>query len=114
MQRLRLWGMVAVPALAIVLTAALAYTQMPVPEDLKYTQTKDQTPVTFSHKKHQAKNPECTACHVQIFQMKKGATTEGKPIMVADLLAGKYCGACHNGQKAFPITDCVKCHPAKK
>lgn len=114
MQRLRLWGMVAVPALAIVLTAALAYTQMPVPEDLKYTQTKDQTPVTFSHKKHQAKNPECTVCHVQIFQMKKGATTEGKPIMVADLLAGKYCGACHNGQKAFPITDCVKCHPAKK
>ena len=40
--------------------------------------------------------------------------TEGKPFLVADLLAGKYCGTCHNGQKAFPITDCVKCHPPKQ
>ena len=114
MHRWMKWTLAGALGLAIAFSAVWGYTQMPVPEDIKFTQTKDFTPTTFSHKKHQEKNPECTACHTQIFQMKKGATTEGKPFLVADLLAGKYCGTCHNGQKAFPITDCVKCHPPKQ
>jgi c(7)-type cytochrome triheme protein len=41
--------------------------------------------------------------------MKKDA---GKAKM-ADINAGKSCGTCHNGDKAFKssdATDCTKCH----
>jgi len=28
-----------------------------------------------------------------------------------DMEAGKFCGGCHNGTKAFAIKDnCAKCH----
>jgi c(7)-type cytochrome triheme protein len=27
-----------------------------------------------------------------------------------DMEAGKSCGACHNGTKAFAVKDCAKCH----
>jgi c(7)-type cytochrome triheme protein len=89
---------------------------MPVPPDFTYKQTGDLTPTVFSHKNHLPKvNNDCTACHTKLFTMTPGGTENpSKPIPVAELMAGKYCGACHNGQKAFPITDCVKCHPAKK
>jgi c(7)-type cytochrome triheme protein len=43
-----------------------------------------------------------------MFQMKKGAQ-----IKMADLNAGKLCGECHNGTKAFKTSDaanCGKCH----
>jgi c(7)-type cytochrome triheme protein len=41
--------------------------------------------------------------------MKKG-TTE---IKMADMNAGKNCGTCHNGEKAFKsseMANCKKCH----
>jgi c(7)-type cytochrome triheme protein len=44
--------------------------------------------------------------------MKKG--TEMK---MADMDAGKYCGVCHTGEKAFSTKDqgnCLKCHQAQK
>ena len=108
------WLLAAVVGFAVMFSAVWGYTQMPVPADITFKQTGELSPTVFSHKAHLVKNPDCTACHTQIFQMKAGGTKEGKPIQLAELMAGKYCGTCHNGQKAFPITECVKCHPAKK
>ncbi len=65
--------------------------------------------VIFDGKVHADAGLKCTDCHNKIFQMKKGSTK----MTMADINAGKYCGVCHNGQKAFKTNDpsnCEKCH----
>ena len=64
--------------------------------------------VTFSGTIHAEKGLKCSDCHPKLFPMKKG---EG--FKMADMNAGKGCGACHNGEKAFKTSDnanCGKCH----
>ena len=64
--------------------------------------------VIFDGKSHADAGAKCTDCHTKIFQMKKGAK-----ITMADMNAGKNCGVCHNGEKAFKSSDtanCAKCH----
>lgn len=63
--------------------------------------------VTFDGKVHADKGFKCGDCHTKIVPMKKG------PMTMADINAGKNCGACHNGEKAFKASDpanCAKCH----
>jgi c(7)-type cytochrome triheme protein len=65
--------------------------------------------VIFSGSIHAEKGLKCMDCHPKIFPMKK--TTE--ELKMSDLNAGKYCGACHNGKRAFATNnpaDCSKCH----
>jgi len=65
--------------------------------------------VIFDGKVHYDKGVKCTECHSKIFKMKKG-TAEMK---MADINAGKFCGECHNGGRAFKTDDqanCVRCH----
>lgn len=61
--------------------------------------------VTFSHAKHLAKTPNCADCHPQPFGMQKG----NAKLTMADMAAGRTCGTCHNGQKAFEALDASKC-----
>lgn len=61
--------------------------------------------VVFSHKFHSTAFG-CDSCHPKLFGMKK---TQGK-MKMDDMYAGKYCGACHNGNIASPVSDCQKCH----
>src|SRR5512138_3275926 len=64
--------------------------------------------VVFDGKQHADKGLKCPDCHPKTFAMKKGAT-----IKMADMNEGKFCGACHNGTKAFKANDdanCNKCH----
>lgn len=64
--------------------------------------------VTFAGKSHADAGLKCGDCHTKIFPMKK---TEG--LKMADMKEGKECGACHNGTKAFGVSDsanCSKCH----
>ncbi|HEX8949512.1 MAG TPA: cytochrome c3 family protein [Dissulfurispiraceae bacterium] len=65
--------------------------------------------VIFDGKVHADKGLKCNDCHTKIFQMKKGAAK----MTMADINSGKFCGACHNGTKAFKASDsanCAKCH----
>jgi c(7)-type cytochrome triheme protein len=65
--------------------------------------------VVFSGKIHHDKGLKCSDCHTKIFPMKK---TEGL-FKMADMKGGKYCGACHNGTKAFSTAstaNCSRCH----
>ena len=53
---------------------------------------------------------KCNDCHKEpnLFEKKKTAK-----ITEADHKGPKYCGACHDGKKAFAMTekaDCAKCH----
>jgi c(7)-type cytochrome triheme protein len=65
--------------------------------------------VVFDGKVHADKGLKCTDCHSKIFKMKKGSTE----MKMADINAGKFCGVCHNGTKAFATSapaNCGKCH----
>ena len=65
--------------------------------------------VVFDGKTHADKGLKCADCHPALFKMKKGADT----ITMKDINEGKFCGACHNGTKAFSAKDaanCSKCH----
>ena len=69
----------------------------------------DSGKVVFDGKVHADKGLKCNECHPKIFQMKKGSTK----MTMADINAGKFCGECHNGTKAFKSSDaanCAKCH----
>ncbi|MBI5966504.1 MAG: hypothetical protein HY882_01415 [Deltaproteobacteria bacterium] len=78
--------------------------------EIKYQAKGSTDPVVFNHETHVTQQKaKCTDCHTKIFKMKKG---ESK--MTQDSFAqGKFCGACHDGKKAFSAVaqaDCAKCH----
>jgi len=68
-------------------------------------------PVVFSHWSHRARYT-CRVCHLDLgFSMLSGDTG----ITRDQYLAGKYCGACHDGKTAFTVRDveprqCERCH----
>ena len=68
-------------------------------------------PVVFSHWSHRARYT-CRVCHLELgFSMLSGDTG----ITREQYLAGKFCGACHDGKTAFTVRDgesrqCDKCH----
>ncbi len=67
--------------------------------------------VVFDGKVHADKGAKCADCHTnpKLFAMKNG----GDKITMADINAGKSCGTCHDGKKAFKAGDaanCGKCH----
>ena len=69
--------------------------------------------VTFDGKNHADAKVGCLDCHSKIFKMKKGSTV----FSMADINAGKFCGKCHNGKRAFASNDpgnCEICHSKKK
>ena len=61
----------------------------------------------FSHEFH-TEAYKCVDCHTKIFPYKAGKVKA----TMADMEAGKSCGACHNqGKDAFSVQDeCGKCH----
>jgi c(7)-type cytochrome triheme protein len=111
---------VRIAVVALVVTAASLLVVSPgeaqkAPPDFQIEAGKE-GPVTFSHEKHKESAEKCTVCHTKIYKMKKGQT--GKATM-ADMKAGKSCGACHDGKTktgdklAFSTEDkasCEKCH----
>ena len=68
--------------------------------------------VEFSGKVHADHGLKCKDCHNKIFKMKKGADK----ITMHEINEGEFCGACHNGKKAFKANDpkhCKTCHKKK-
>ena len=64
--------------------------------------------VVFPHWFHRIRY-KCKVCHEKIFIMRKGANR----ITMADIMDGKACGTCHNGQIAWEPLECKKCHSAE-
>ncbi len=65
---------------------------------------KTQGKVVFDGKAHADAGLKCNDCHTKIFKMKK---SEHK---MADMKDGKGCSVCHDGKKAFAVSECAKCH----
>ncbi|PLX97934.1 MAG: hypothetical protein C0622_12090 [Desulfuromonas sp.] len=69
------------------------------------TTTGDGT-IIFQHWTHRDKY-SCRLCHVDLeFSQYAGDSW----ITEDDNRDGRFCGACHNGQEAFPIDQCARCH----
>lgn len=66
---------------------------------------KTSMPAKFDHAIH-SKTFRCKECHGNVFKMKTGTAT----ILMKDIENGLYCGMCHNGQRAFPSSECNICH----
>jgi c(7)-type cytochrome triheme protein len=92
--------------LMLTFTAGLA---LAVPAGKVLTWDSPQGKATFRGDDHAGKGLKCTECHNKIFTMKYGSSK----FVMADLNAGKFCGECHNGTRAFATSDpanCSRCH----
>jgi c(7)-type cytochrome triheme protein len=97
-------------AVATMLVLALSAYAVPSGKTVEF-EPKGAAKVVFDGKVHADKGLKCADCHSApaLFKMKKG----GDVITMSDINAGKFCGACHNGTKAFSAKDaanCSKCH----
>ena len=65
--------------------------------------------VTFDGTFHREAGQKCKSCHnKETFPKMKQGTVE---ITMNDIYAGKLCGACHNGERAFDAQgNCTRCH----
>lgn len=100
--------MIAAVAILVIIAFAGSALAVPPGKTVEY-QGGGAGKVIFDGKLHADKGAKCNDCHPALFQMKKGA----QKITMADMNAGKNCGACHNGTKAFKSGDaanCAKCH----
>ena len=63
-------------------------------------------PVVFPHWFHRIRF-RCKVCHQELgFTMRAGAND----VLMADIIDGKFCGMCHNGQIAWGADRCDLCH----
>jgi c(7)-type cytochrome triheme protein len=98
-------------ALVVVVTLTMAVSAFAVaPGKTVEFDGKGAGKVVFDGKAHADKGAKCADCHQSgLFKMKKGADV----LTMKDMEAGKTCGACHDGKKAFDVKDkaaCAKCH----
>ena len=63
-------------------------------------------PVIFPHWFHRIRF-NCAVCHTEVgFKMRAGAND----VLMADIINGKFCGACHNNKIARGPENCQLCH----
>lgn len=62
--------------------------------------------VIFVHAPHTDKH-SCRECHPRLFKPGRNS-----PVTMSGMEHGKSCGNCHQGQKAFPLAECSRCHHA--
>ena len=66
--------------------------------------------VVFPHWFHRIRF-RCKVCHSELgFKMRAGANY----VLMSDIINGKFCGMCHNGQVAWSPERCDLCHSGKK
>ncbi|HET8745414.1 MAG TPA: c(7)-type cytochrome triheme domain-containing protein [Ramlibacter sp.] len=66
--------------------------------------------VVFPHWFHRIRF-RCKVCHSELgFKMRAGANY----VQMNDIVNGKFCGMCHNGQIAWSPDRCDLCHSARK
>jgi c(7)-type cytochrome triheme protein len=65
--------------------------------------------VMFDGKVHKNAGVVCKECHNdQMFPKMKQGTIK---ITMEEIYAGRLCGVCHNGKRAFsPAGNCNRCH----
>ena len=63
-------------------------------------------PVVFPHWFHRIRF-RCKVCHSELgFEMRAGAND----VTMNEIVKGKFCGTCHNGEIAWSTENCGLCH----
>lgn len=72
----------------------------------KRAEREGMAPVVFPHWFHRIRF-RCKVCHSELgFEMRAGANQ----VTMAEIVQGKFCGACHNGSIAWSTENCKLCH----
>ena len=67
-------------------------------------------PVIFSHWFHRIRF-RCKVCHYEFgFEMRAGAND----VSMSDIIDGKFCGMCHDGEVAWSPERCDLCHSGRR
>ncbi len=66
-------------------------------------------PVIFPHWFHRIRF-RCKVCHFELgFEMRAGSND----VTMQDIIDGRFCGMCHNGEIAWGTENCDLCHSGK-
>jgi len=72
----------------------------------KYAESAGMRPVIYPHWFHRIRF-RCKVCHSELgFEMRAGANK----VTMAEIIDGKFCGMCHNGEIAWSVEYCDRCH----
>ena len=72
----------------------------------RYAEKADMRPVVFPHWFHRMRF-RCKVCHHELgFEMRAGAND----VTMDEIIDGRYCGMCHNGDVAWSVENCDLCH----
>lgn len=75
----------------------------------RYAEKEGMRPVVFSHWFHRIRF-RCKVCHNELgFEMRVGSND----VTMTDIIDGKFCGMCHNGETAWSVENCDLCHSGK-
>jgi c(7)-type cytochrome triheme protein len=75
----------------------------------KHAEAEGVRPVVFPHWFHRVRF-RCNVCHQELgFKMRAGSND----VTMQDIVDGKFCGMCHNGQIAWSTERCDLCHSGK-
>jgi len=76
----------------------------------RYAEENDMRPVIFPHWFHRIRF-RCKVCHHELgFEMRAGSND----ITMDDIVQGRFCGMCHNGEIAWSVDNCDLCHTGKE
>lgn len=75
----------------------------------RYAESEGMRPVIFQHWFHRIRF-RCKVCHSELgFQMRAGSND----VLMSDIIEGKFCGMCHNGEIAWSVDNCDLCHSGR-
>ncbi|WP_407279478.1 c(7)-type cytochrome triheme domain-containing protein [Aromatoleum evansii] len=75
----------------------------------RYAEKEGMRPVIFPHWFHRIRF-RCKVCHAELsFKMRAGSNA----VKMSDIIDGRFCGACHNGEIAWSVENCDLCHSGK-
>ncbi len=102
--RHRLWLLLA--ALLLTSTAMAEYGDVILN---RYAEKEGMRPVIFPHWFHRIRF-RCKVCHNELgFEMRVGSND----VTMTDIIDGRFCGMCHNGETAWSVENCDLCHSGK-
>jgi len=75
----------------------------------RYAEKEGMRPVIFPHWFHRIRF-RCKVCHNELgFEMRVGSND----VTMTDIIDGRFCGMCHNGETAWSVENCDLCHAGK-
>lgn len=75
----------------------------------RFAEKEGMRPVIFPHWFHRIRF-RCKVCHFELgFKMRAGSNE----VKMNDIIEGRFCGMCHDGQLAWSVENCDLCHSGK-